>query len=648
MEENSINSKRNGKTSLFFISSIILLGTFLRVFSLGKIGFWGDEIQSASFAQSNISSLLQYIPQTEFSPPLSYLVLHFMSLFGKSEFILRLPFALSGIITIFVIYKLGSLLFSAKEGLVSAFLLAISPFHLLYSRDARMYSLFTLFSLSSYLFFYLAAKNSKWSLWILYSLCITLSLYTHYFTVFVIFSQIIIIFFFTFETAQFFGRSLLRFFLALAFSFLLFLPWIPSLSRQLSINQQFITKVSLSKALLWIINETFIWLGTGTLPGTFFFLLIVAAGILFSIKTCRHQTFLLLSAFFIPIPFTILLVIFRNWLFQPRYILFILPFYLVLTARGICGIGTRLTRIKIKESLSIILLLFIISSLSLFQVKKIFSIEKENWRDTASYISGNMHPKELLIVQPAWGFWALDYYKGLNFTDTSLKDKNRSKSGVWFVKPYNGKPGKDLENITGSPFALKRSFEGWNTINVWYSPSNLKELNLSFSSFHNTNKTENKYDRKFTTDWSWSSSSGKFPKYSFSGNSLKLISESPLKNYLLLSFPIQLSGSDTVINPKSFNGLYCSARIKASNHKIFPGMDLYFYNEKKEDISAVGLKTKGLITGDFTHWGWISEPVNIPGNAFFMKVVFKIPEIKNKDEWVLFDDIKFYGISSSH
>src|SRR3989304_666011 len=293
MEENPAISLKDRKYSYSFVI-IILLGTFLRIFSLGKVGFWGDEIQSSSFAQSNISSLLQYIPQTEFSPPLSYLVLHFMSLFGNSEFIFRLPLAVSGIVTIFVIYKLGSSLFSTNEGLVSAFLLAISPFHILYSRDARMYSLFTLFSLSSYLFFYLASKNRKWSLWILYSLSITLSLYTHYFTVFVILSQFFIVFIFVSENTQFFGRIVSKFFLSLFFSFLLFLPWIPSFFRQLSINQQFFTKVSLSETLLWIIDETFRWLGTGTLLGTFFFLIIVAAGILFSLKIFRHQTFFLL------------------------------------------------------------------------------------------------------------------------------------------------------------------------------------------------------------------------------------------------------------------------------------------------------------------------------------------------------------------
>src|SRR3989338_7964630 len=455
MEENSINSHENRIISLLLIISIILLGTFLRIFMLGDIGFWGDEIQSVSFAKKNISTLLQYISKTEFSPPLNYIVLHFASYFGKSEFIFRLPLALSGIITIYVIYKLGSLLFTSKEGLVSAFLLAISPFHTLYSRDARMYSLFTLFSLSSYLFFYLASKNNKLFLWILYSFSITLSLYTHYFMVFVIFSQFIIVFIFISEGAQFFGRIASKFFLSLAFSFLLFLPWIPSLIRQLSINQQFITKVSVSGVLLWIIDETFRWLGTGTLPGMFFFLLIVASGILFSIKTFRHQTFLLLSAFSIPIPFTIFLVIFRNWLFQPRYILFILPFYLVLAARGICETGTRLKRFKIKESLSIFLLLVTIFYLSLSQVENIFSLEKENWKDAASYISRNMHHKELLIVKPSWGFWALDYYKSLNYSDTSLADENIKKTGVWFVKPYDGKPGKDLEKTTGSPFTLK-------------------------------------------------------------------------------------------------------------------------------------------------------------------------------------------------
>ena len=76
-----------------------------------------------------------------------------MQIFGQSEFSIRFPALIFGVLSIFMIYKLGKVLFNLEIGLLSALILAISPFHIHYSQEARPYSLLMVLSLISTYYF---------------------------------------------------------------------------------------------------------------------------------------------------------------------------------------------------------------------------------------------------------------------------------------------------------------------------------------------------------------------------------------------------------------------------------------------------------------------------------------------------------------
>ena len=68
-------------------------------------------------------------------PPLVFAIQHlFFNLFGQSIFILRLPFVMFGIATVYLSYLLGKRLFNHQTGLIAAFLLALSFYHVCISR----------------------------------------------------------------------------------------------------------------------------------------------------------------------------------------------------------------------------------------------------------------------------------------------------------------------------------------------------------------------------------------------------------------------------------------------------------------------------------------------------------------------------------
>ncbi|MDP8253756.1 MAG: glycosyltransferase family 39 protein [Candidatus Kaelpia aquatica] len=115
--------------------------------------------------------------------------------FQKSEFIFRFTAMFFGLLSIFGIYKLTTLLFDKHIGLISAVLLSFSPMHIWYSQEARGGALATFFSICSiYFFISLLKKEYKIHLWILFIISTTLGLYSSYFIVLLIIPELIILF----------------------------------------------------------------------------------------------------------------------------------------------------------------------------------------------------------------------------------------------------------------------------------------------------------------------------------------------------------------------------------------------------------------------------------------------------------------------
>jgi len=74
-------------------------------------------------------------------PPLYFFYIHpYARLAGNDERLLRLPSALMGVASIWLVYLLGGHLFLRREGLLAAFFLAIAPQHIDLSQDMRQYA----------------------------------------------------------------------------------------------------------------------------------------------------------------------------------------------------------------------------------------------------------------------------------------------------------------------------------------------------------------------------------------------------------------------------------------------------------------------------------------------------------------------------
>lgn len=160
---------------------IILLSAFLRLYKLGSVppSLYWDEASLGYNAYSILKTARdehgRFLPATNFAafgdykpPGYIYATVPSIALFGLNEFSTRLPSAFFGIITVFISYLLARKLFQNEyPALLSAFFLAISPWHLQFSRGAFEANLGLFFST---LGIYLFIKFKENPIWILPSM----------------------------------------------------------------------------------------------------------------------------------------------------------------------------------------------------------------------------------------------------------------------------------------------------------------------------------------------------------------------------------------------------------------------------------------------------------------------------------------------
>ena len=167
------------KYPVLFVA-ILILGIFLRIYQLDTESLWADEVFSLHHAQEDLGSMISLVSTTEAAPPLSYIFLHYWTyFFGNSEFAARFPSMIWGVWSILILFKIVNLFFDQRTALLASALMSISMLQVLFSQEARMYSLFTFFSLlSAYFFFRIYLKKSKNYFW--YGLFTLLAGYTNY------------------------------------------------------------------------------------------------------------------------------------------------------------------------------------------------------------------------------------------------------------------------------------------------------------------------------------------------------------------------------------------------------------------------------------------------------------------------------------
>lgn len=444
MTSNPAPAEDNRSLLFGLLVAVCLLGFALRLYELSADSLWIDEISTATRSLLDLRSLLRELPTfgVGVELPLHYIVTHiFVLLFGGSEFVLRTPALVFGVLSIPLVYGVGTLLWTRREGLVAALLVSANAYHVTYSQEARHYALLVFLALLSLFLLLKALKHNRASLWAGFALCTTLSLYTHYFAFLFLAAAA------TFGAAvllinclpvahqarsvavsdsshahRVLSEPLLRFVASFALIALAYLPWLPTLQSLLRSQ----AGAELAGANLVSAYLSFNFLGevltAYTGMGGIAFLLWLAIAVA-GLATSGWQASAL-ALLWMGIPFAFFFVVGSDHALHPRYVLFILPLYLLITARGVASISRTLDRrIRTASDGRIGLLMATSGFVVLFALTSAVSLRdhysglKEDWRSAARYLADNADPGSLVLVdgrQRGWGD-ALRVDRGLSY-----------------------------------------------------------------------------------------------------------------------------------------------------------------------------------------------------------------------------------------
>lgn len=172
------------------LAAILALAAVLRVAGLDRVPpeLFGDELDVGYHAYSLLKTGRDYYGQflptyihsfSEWRAPLlMYVTTPFVGVFGLNEYGVRLPSAILGVLSIFLLYLLvKKTLRSERVALLAAFILAVSPWHLQYSRAAFEASLFLTLLLSGALLFLAGLSKNRW--FYASAACFALTFYTY-------------------------------------------------------------------------------------------------------------------------------------------------------------------------------------------------------------------------------------------------------------------------------------------------------------------------------------------------------------------------------------------------------------------------------------------------------------------------------------
>lgn len=433
---------------------IIFLGLLLRLINLNQ-SFWLDE--AAQVIESLRPFREQFNLAVDFHPPLFHLMLHFWLKLGIGEVVVRmLPVSL-GIGSIFLLYKIGQNLFNERTALAASLFLAVSPYHIWYSQEVRPYMLFVFLSLLAT--FFLIKK--KWSGYIPATI---LLLYTNYFSVFVLIGQAV---FYLYNRKN----KIKPFILSITLSFLLFLPWLPSMWRQItvaggtafagwksvvSVDPLKLLPLTLAKFLIGKANFNNNWIYLGLLlPGM---TASVASVIAYLRKKMRNDVLLfliipLMTAFLVSIFFPIV---------APQRLIFLLPVFYLLVAAG----AEKSENLASKLITAVILLTSVTGTLFYYFNPE---FQRENWKQAVAEVERESDQETLVLFafpEPfaPYQFYAEKPYQGKGIapkfsfnadeeSNLTLLLNSRINEGKIYYFAY-------LSSLTDPEKLIPRSIEG--------------------------------------------------------------------------------------------------------------------------------------------------------------------------------------------
>lgn len=373
-----------------------MLAAALRLYGLGAQSLWFDEAASVRIVRQDFGQMLSSIREDERIPPLHYLILHaWVRVFGHAEWSVRLPSALAGIAAVWVLYLLAKRLFGVVPALVAALLLAVAPFQIQYSQEARSYSLMLLLSLVSSLLFVrlLNADKPKARLDAAYVLVSAAALYSHLYALFTLLAETIA---YAVEWLRskkpLFGTR--RWVVAQIGIVALSLPWLPiAIEWARSVGSGFWVAPMTMHDLL----TTYAAYAGGSVIALLL-LALTALGVFTQRRNWRGLS-LMLALATLPVVVPVVVSILTKPTFTPRYGIVAPAAWYALAGCGVAALRHRLAQSVVAV---------VLAALSLQGMRAI--PDKPDWRGTVAHVESVARAGDYIVMTPRRSTYLYDYY----------------------------------------------------------------------------------------------------------------------------------------------------------------------------------------------------------------------------------------------
>lgn len=208
----------------------IVVSSLLLFYQLDAKSLWVDELHSARMSEGDIGTVILNASH-DLHPPLYFLLLNLWTMIaGDSDFALRFPSLICGLLSLPLMYRIGARTADTRWGMLSMWLLGTSPFFVLFSRTARYYSLAMLLGLASCLLLLEFTERGRRATLLLYIVVSISALYASYLTGSLLAAQAVYL---VLQRRQY-GSRFRGWLLAQFVMLLLLSPWVATVLQQMA------------------------------------------------------------------------------------------------------------------------------------------------------------------------------------------------------------------------------------------------------------------------------------------------------------------------------------------------------------------------------------------------------------------------------
>jgi uncharacterized membrane protein len=424
----------NQKQERLVILVLFFFSLALRIFFIEQKNLWFDEIFSWHITRESFRGIV-IGTAGDIHPPFYYFVLKaWEGLFGTSVIALRSLSALTASLAVFYLYPVSKKILSAENSILVIILYSLSPLNIYFSQEARMAALNLLLNIGAVYYFmqlFLRKRESQQINSIIsafksyftnhnfyfYLLFTILSIYTHYFSFFILAAQILFLIYY-FRKGF---KQLIPFFAGYVIIAFCYAPWINTMFEQVSKGQPWRYSQSAADVLSQCITfvkdislgfyhrYTVHYLADITAMLILLLLVLSITGLIkyfYFSKDAESKNVIAAVSLIVLVPFLAAVIIsFRQWIEYFRYLSIIIPFILLLITAG-------LNYYKPKIFYPVFAVILIIN---MFGVYLYYHNESKNndYRGVLKTLSVNTVQSDIYVYPHYFG-WFIDYYREQN------------------------------------------------------------------------------------------------------------------------------------------------------------------------------------------------------------------------------------------